>query len=133
MLISLPSQLRRASYAVCSNTKIEPPHIDSYLKSAIAHINRHAKNNQIPFKIIEVSPAPNDEFWVNLIGRGYPSPTRTFRWCTERLKINPTKQTIANIVAKHGQVVLCLGVRKDESQNRKKSIERRELSELGFF
>ena len=45
------------------------------------------------------SPAPPDaglkpgatteSFWVNIIGRGYPPPNRVFRWCTERLKIDP--------------------------------------------
>ena len=28
-------------------------------------------------------------FWVNIIGRGYPPPNRTFRWCTQRMKTDP--------------------------------------------
>ena len=30
-----------------------------------------------------------ESFWVNIIGRGYPPPNRTFRWCTQRMKIDP--------------------------------------------
>ncbi|MCD8213412.1 MAG: phosphoadenosine phosphosulfate reductase family protein [Campylobacter sp.] len=79
-----------------------------------------------------VSPKEEDQFWVNLIGKGYPSPTRTFRWCTERLKINPTQTIVNKIVAKHGSAILTLGVRKSESISRKNSIEKRILSESGF-
>jgi hypothetical protein len=31
------------------------------------------------------STLPSEQsFWVNIIGRGYPPPNRTFRWCTQR-------------------------------------------------
>ena len=39
-------------------------------------------------------------FWVNIIGRGYPPPNRVFRWCTQRMKIDPVnvlvKQRVGN-------------------------------------
>lgn len=132
MLVSLPSNLRRPTFAIASNTLVEAPHINRFLKSIIESINRHARENNIPFKVIEVAPETKDEFWVNLIGKGYPSPTRTFRWCTERLKINPSKATIANIAKEFGSVILCLGTRKSESANRKRSMEMRLLSEYGY-
>ena len=57
-------------------------------------------------------------FWVNLIGRGYPAPSRRFRWCTERLKIQPADAFIKARVAEFGEVVMVLGVRSSESATR---------------
>lgn len=132
MLVSLPSHLRRPTFAIASNTLVEAPHIDRFLHSVIDSINTHAKENKIPFEVILVAPNLKDDFWVNLIGKGYPSPTRTFRWCTERLKINPAKAQVAKITRQYGSCILLLGSRKSESSNRKKSIEKRILNEDGY-
>ena len=132
MLASLPPHLRRPTFAIASNTLVEAPHIDIFLHSVINSINTHAKENNIPFEVILVAPTLRDDFWVNLIGKGYPSPTRTFRWCTERLKINPAKAQVAKITQKFGSCILLLGSRKSESSNRKKSIEKRILNEDGY-
>ncbi len=57
--------------------------------------------------------------WVNLIGRGYPAPTNTFRWCTDRIKkIRPANDFIIEKASKFGEVVVILGVRKQESTTR---------------
>ena len=132
MLCSLPPHLRRPTYAIASNTLVEAPHIDRFLRSVIDSINTHAKENHIPFEVILVAPSLKDDFWVNLIGKGYPSPTRTFRWCTERLKINPAKAQVAKITRQYGSCILLLGSRKAESSNRKKSIQKRILNEDGY-
>mgnify|MGYP002672815164 FL=1 len=132
MLVALPPHLRRQTYAIASNTLVEAPHIDQFLRSVISSINTHAKAKGIPFEVILVAPSLKDDFWVNLIGKGYPSPTRTFRWCTERLKINPAKAQVAKITRKHGSCILLLGSRKAESSNRKRSIEKRVLNEDGY-
>lgn len=132
MLCSLPPHLRRPTFAIASNTLVEAPHIDRFLHSVIDSINSHAKAHNIPFEVILVAPSLKDDFWVNLIGKGYPSPTRTFRWCTERLKINPAKAEVAKITRKYGSCILLLGSRKSESSNRKKSIQKRILNEEGY-
>nr|QGT50229.1 hypothetical protein Helico6505_0610 [uncultured Helicobacter sp.] len=132
MLVSLPQNQRRQTYVIASNTLVEAPHIDRFLHHVIDSINAHAKANHIPFEILQVSPKLKDDFWVNLIGKGYPSPTRTFRWCTDRLKITPAKAEVAKITRKYGSALLILGTRKAESNNRKKSMEKRILSEEGY-
>ena len=132
MLVALPPHLRRPTYAIASNTLVEAPHIDRFLHAVIDSINSHAKQNNIPFEVIIVEPSLKDDFWVNLIGKGYPSPTRTFRWCTERLKINPAKAQVAKITREFGSCILLLGSRKSESSNRKHSIEKRILNEDGY-
>ena len=132
MLVSLPSYQRRQTYAIASNTLVEAPHIDTFLNNVIDSINAHARQNQIPFEVLKVSPKLKDDFWVNLIGKGYPSPTRTFRWCTDRLKITPAKAEVAKITRQYGSVLLILGNRKAESNNRKKSIEKRIFNEDAY-
>ena len=43
---------------------------------------------------------------------------RRFRWCTERLKIDPANAFIKERVAEYGEVIMVLGVRKAESATR---------------
>jgi DNA sulfur modification protein DndC len=72
----------------------------------------------------KTSPKLEDTFWVNLIGRGYPAPTSTFRWCTERLKINPTTRYIVDTLSEEGEAIILLGTRSDESSNGARSIKK---------
>src|SRR5262249_16283910 len=72
----------------------------------------------LPFETEKVTPKVDRSFWVNLIGRGYPAPSRRFRWCTERLKIEPADDFIKARVAEFGEVVMVLGVRSAESATR---------------
>ena len=81
-------------------------------------INDAARRLKLPFSAHKVSPEIDDSFWVNLIGRGYPAPSNKFRWCTERLKIDPANKFIREKVAEHGEVVVILGVRTSESATR---------------
>ena len=60
---------------------------------------------------------------MNLIGRGYPAPTRMFRWCTDRMNIAPTSTYIRSQISKGGEVVLLLGVRRAESANRARTAK----------
>ena len=69
-------------------------------------------------------PASDQSFWVNLIGRGYPSPNRSFRWCTDRMKIQPTSRYIKSQVDEAGEVILLLGVRRSESATRSGTVSR---------
>jgi DNA sulfur modification protein DndC len=62
-----------------------------------------------------------------LIGLGYPAPNRFYRWCTERLKINPTTRLITETIAENGEAIILLGTRSDESQNRANSIKKHEV------
>ena len=122
MMINLPKDRLNPTYAILSDTLVESPNIKEYLYDIVKVINEDAKRRNIPFEIIVARPKPIDEFWVNLIGKGYPSPTRTFRWCTERLKIKPMKEIVKQITDKYGSAIMTLGVRKSESINRKRNV-----------
>ena len=132
MITKLPKDELNPTYAILSDTLVEAPNVAVYFKNIVKAINLDAKMRGLPFEIIVAHPSPQNEFWINLIGKGYPSPTRIFRWCTERLKINPMKSIVKSIVEKHGSAIMTLGVRKSESMNRRRSIEKRTVSEDGF-
>ena len=69
-----------------------------------------------------VFPDIDEGFWAKLIGKGYPPPSRWFRWCTSNMKIKPSRRAIEGIVAAKGSVILLLGSRSDESALRAQSI-----------
>jgi DNA sulfur modification protein DndC len=118
-LAKIPRErLVKPVYILSSDTLVETPKIVEYIDESLARMNSAAKSQNLPFTAKKVKPELDRTFWVNLIGRGYPAPSRNFRWCTERLKIEPANKFILDVVAKHGEVVMILGVRKDESATR---------------
>ena len=80
----------------------------------------------IPIKPHRLTPNIKDTFWVNLIGKGYPAPRHKFRWCTERLKINPSNTFIMDVVKANGEAILVLGTRKAESSARARTMSKHE-------
>lgn len=118
-----PNQRKKHIYVVSSDTLVENPLIISYIDQALANIDESAENLGLPITTHKVTPALNNTFWINLIGRGYPSPRQHFRWCTDRLKIEPTNNFIKERINEFGEVIVLLGVRKDESASRAKVIE----------
>ena len=83
-----------------------------------------AKN--LPMSAVITRPCIDQTFWVNVIGRGYIPPTRTFRWCTDRMKIIPTTRFIRRLTAANRRSVLLVGTRKSESTSRRRRMEKRE-------
>lgn len=118
-LSKLPAdQLSKPIYVISSDTLVETPKIVDYIDSSLDKMNAAAKKHGLPFTAHKVQPALENTFWVNLIGKGYPAPSKRFRWCTDRLKIAPANNFILEKVAEHGEVVVVLGVRKSESATR---------------
>lgn len=116
---ALPEDERnKPIFVLSSDTLVETPVIVNYIDDTLAAINAAAADQNMPIIAQKVVPEISDSFWVNLIGRGYPAPSKRFRWCTERLKIDPANAFIKNRVAEHGEVVMVLGVRSAESATR---------------
>lgn len=132
MLLSLPDWQRHKNvYIVSSDTRIENPLIKIYLSKMNDMIGQAASKDGLPIISKMVMPPADNSFWANVIGRGFPTPrvNGTFRWCTDRLKINPSANYIRDIIKQEKrEVVVLLGVRKAESIARKRRIEGRELS-----
>ena len=116
---AMPSPDRKKPiYVLSSDTLVETPVIVNYIDEALGKINQAASEQGLPITALKVVPDVSDSFWVNLIGRGYPAPSRRFRWCTDRLKIDPANKFITERVAEYGEVVMVLGVRRAESATR---------------
>jgi DNA sulfur modification protein DndC len=113
-----PEKLSKPVYIISSDTLVETPKIVDYIDQSLGRMNDSAKEKGLPFSAHKVQPVLDKTFWVNLIGRGYPAPSKRFRWCTERLKIDPANTFILDKVAEYGEVVVLLGVRKSESATR---------------
>lgn len=113
-----PEERQKPIFVIASDTKVETPVIVDYIDNTLRRVNEVAQVQGMPFSAEKVMPTVNDSFWVNLIGRGYPAPTTRFRWCTERMKINPANRFIEQKVAQYGEVIMVLGVRKSESSTR---------------
>jgi len=116
-------------YVIASDTQVETPVIVDHLDSTLQKINMVAKERNLPFSAKKVMPALNDSFWVNLIGRGYPAPTTRFRWCTDRMKIKPANKFIEDKVTEHGEVIMLLGVREQESATRQQLMRTYQVKE----
>jgi DNA sulfur modification protein DndC len=124
-LLTLPRSARRRQVHIVSNdTLVESPLVIAHIKKLQGEIRGAAEAFQLPVIVETTAPAPDHTFWVNLIGRGYPSPNRTFRWCTDRMKIQPTSEYIRNQADVVGEVILLLGVRRDESATRAGTVAR---------
>lgn len=117
----------RPIYVVCNNTLVENPRILEYTERTLNAIQKAAVRDDLPIFVQRTIPKLEDTFWLNLIGRGYPAPNSMFRWCTERLKINPTTKFILDKVNEAGEVIILLGTRSAESSNRANSIKKHAL------
>jgi DNA sulfur modification protein DndC len=125
MLMGLPpSERNRQVHIVANDTLVESPLVVQHIIDSIAEIENAALAFGLPVVTKITRPAPDQSFWVNLIGRGYPSPNRSFRWCTDRMKILPTSRYIKSQADTAGQVILLLGVRRTESATRAASVGR---------
>lgn len=124
MLHIAPSQRKRSVHIVSNDTLVESPLVMSHLYKVQEQIKRGAEALGLPITVATTTPDLSQSFWVLLIGKGYPTPNQTMRWCTDRLKIIPTSSYILDKVSEHGAAILILGVRKDESSSRKRNIEK---------
>lgn len=124
-LLSLPRSNRtRPVHIVANDTLVESPLVIGHIRERLAEIRNAVSAFEVPVLTATTTPDPDQTFWVNLIGRGYPSPNRSFRWCTDRMKIQPTSRYVREQVDRCGEVILLLGVRRSESSARAGTVAR---------
>jgi DNA sulfur modification protein DndC len=127
MLLEIaPGDRTRWIHIVANDTLVESPLVIRHLTKMLERLAAAAEALRLPITVMKTKPDTEQSFWVNLIGRGYPSPSRTFRWCTDRLKIQPTSQYIRTQATLNGKAILLLGVRREESSSRAVSVNRYE-------
>jgi len=122
-----PILLTRQIYVVCNDTLVENPRIVKFISKTLKRIQQEANLNQFPIIVHQTMPNLENTFWVKLIGLGYPAPNKFYRWCTERLKIDPTTRFIKETASMNEEAIILLGTRSDESSNRAASIKKHEI------
>jgi len=123
----LPEDHRKKPiYVISTDTLVEQPVVARWVDVSHAKMRLAATEQGMPITLHKLTPVVNDSFWVNLIGKGYPTPRKKFRWCTERMKIRPSNKFIRNVVRQNGEAILVLGTRKAESQRRARNMAQRQ-------
>ena len=126
VVAGLPAEAQRRRVLVVGNdTLVESPLIIQHLRESLKAIGLAAEREALPIDTEITEPRIDQTFWVNVIGRGYISPTRNFRWCTDRMKILPTNRLLERITRDSKGTILLIGSRRAESQNRRRPMDQR--------
>ena len=113
-----PDKRVKPIHVISTDTLVENPIVAAWVANSLRRMATAAQNLEVPITPHRLTPDVKDTFWVNLIGKGYPSPRNRFRWCTDRLKILPSNRFILEVVRTNGEAILVLGTRKAESSAR---------------
>ncbi|UUM29684.1 DNA phosphorothioation system sulfurtransferase DndC [Vibrio japonicus] len=122
-----PKDRQKPVFVVSSDTLVETPVVVNHIKDSLAAIEKGAKRDNLPITCHKVVPKDDQTFWANLLGKGYPAPTRSFRWCTERMKIDPVSDFIKSKVSQFDEVIVVLGSRSQESASRAQVIAKHKI------
>ncbi|MVW64164.1 DNA phosphorothioation system sulfurtransferase DndC [Massilia sp. NEAU-DD11] len=123
-----PEQWHKDVHVISTDTLVENPIVAQWVAHSLEVMRAAAQEQGLPIKPHRLTPEVKDRFWVNLIGKGYPAPRPKFRWCTSRLKINPSNDFIKRLEQQNGEAIVVLGTRKAESAARAASMKRHEGS-----
>ena len=128
-IADLPTGKRsKPVHVISTDTLVENPVVAIWVQHSLRKMHEAAVEQNAPIFPHRLTPDRSDSFWVNLIGKGYPAPRPKFRWCTSRLKINPSNQFINDVVRQNGEAILVLGTRKAESASRAANMAKYERS-----
>lgn len=120
----LPAEQRsKPIHVISTDTLVENPVIAAWVETSLLRIGLAAKQQGLDIRPHRLTPAMENRFWVNLIGKGYPAPRPKFRWCTDRLKISASTKFIQEMSESNGEAILVLGQRRGESQARDKVMD----------
>jgi DNA sulfur modification protein DndC len=130
----LPEKDRKKPIHIMNtDTLVESPVVSKWVEKSLESMKKKTKEEKLPFVPERLIPDYDNTYWVNLIGRGYPFPRMKYRWCTDRLKIQPVNKFIKEKISEHGEIILVLGTRKQESSRRARTmlnLEKRRVREL---
>jgi DNA sulfur modification protein DndC len=109
-------------YVIFCDTGVENPLVTKFVQYAFRLVNTFSKDRNLPISTHILRPKKKDSYWVKVIGRGCPPPTNRFRWCTDKLRVNPLR----DFCVKCGltNAITILGLRKGESHQRDRTIEK---------
>lgn len=122
VLSSPVDQRKKPVVILCTDTRVEIPAIVDMVESTLARMQKFSQQNGLNIEVNLLKPPPEQSFWVNIIGRGYPPPNRTFRWCTQRMKVDPVNAFVNQRLGHWGEAILHLGARRAESSTRAQTM-----------
>ncbi|WP_018461124.1 phosphoadenosine phosphosulfate reductase family protein [Thermus oshimai] len=99
------------AHLIYADTGLEIPTLHAHALSFLEALGRLHP----PLRVHIARPRPEESFWVQVIGKGYPPPHNRFRWCTKRLKVAPMDGIVRGL---GGKPVILTGVRFGESDAR---------------
>ncbi|WP_295431259.1 DNA phosphorothioation system sulfurtransferase DndC [uncultured Thiodictyon sp.] len=132
MLLAVGDRATKPVLVLSSDTRVEAPNVAAYVTGALRKIDDAATTLRLPLCTQLVGPTAAESYWGKLIGKGYPPPSRWFRWCTSNMKIKPSRRAIDEITRRHGSVILLLGSRISESAQRGRTMQEREINSRGL-
>jgi DNA sulfur modification protein DndC len=129
----LPSEKRtKPIHVITTDTGVENPYVSAWVRNSLKQMKIAAQEQGMPIEPHLLQPEIKHTYWVGLIGKGYPAPRHRFRWCTGRLKIEPSSRFIRDVVRASGETIVILGTRKTESTNRATIMKKREIGRVRY-
>ncbi|MDB9438988.1 DNA phosphorothioation system sulfurtransferase DndC [Dolichospermum lemmermannii CS-548] len=125
-----PERRTKKIYVITTDTLVENPIIAAWVRNSLEQMKLESQTQGLPFEPHLLRPDFKETFWVGLIGKGYPAPRGKFRWCTERLKINPSNRFIRDVIRNNGEAIVVLGTRKAESLKRAHRMKKLEAQRV---
>lgn len=111
---------RKPVTVIYCDTGVEIPMAAALARRALRDLAIEARAFDLPIRTRILTPPLDERFFVKVIGRGYPPPTDKFRWCTDRLRIDPVTRFLESEQMDSATVVL--GVRESESPTRRLTL-----------
>jgi len=118
--ISHARKLPEKINVIYCDTGVENPLLDKYVKALFDRLGQEAVANELPLRLHVLTAPVSQRFFVKIVGRGYPPPTNSFRWCTKSLRIQPVARFIAEAAKRNA--IVSLGLRQSESAQRDRSL-----------
>ena len=126
-VLSIPAEQRKKPISVlCTDTRVEIPAIAEMIEGTLDRMRKCSQQNGLNIEANPLKPLIEESFWVSIIGRGYPPPNRVFRWCKQRMKIDPVNVFVKQRVGHWGEAILHLGARRAESSTRAQTMAARQ-------
>lgn len=118
-------------YVLTVDTMVETPFMSGFVKKSVEAIQLQADKENLPIITKLIQPSIKNRYFSMMIGRGNPIPLVKIkqRYCTDRMKIKPTEETLKSIgpLSKFEDapynMVMLMGTREEESSRRKASID----------
>lgn len=117
-----PERRTKPISVLCTDTRVEIPAIVEMVEGTLDKMRKCSNEHGLNVDANLLRPPSEQSFWVNIVGRGYPPPNRTFRWCTQRMKIDPVNVFVKQRLGHWGEAILHLGARRAESSTRAQAM-----------